>query len=377
MATEAPVKDADQAPGKRLIGARVADRYQLIRLIGVGAVGQVFEARQVVLRRPVAVKLVSFPAGTSGNEELVRRFALEGETLARLAHPNVVSIIDVGVWQNQGYLVMELLKGQTLAEVFEVEGRIALPRLLHIARQLCSALVATHRAGVIHRDLKPNNLLLTTVGWDDSFVKVIDFGIVKDLNADHQLTVQGSPLGTPRYMAPEQVLGATAEICPATDIYSVGAMLYRGAIGQTLFPNAQGMFQLIAQLREEPARFDAVLPGHGLPPAFEAVVRKCLSKKPADRFSTASELDAALAEVERGLAGARSEETTTLGGHLPEPHALRRLKAAAADEPTVLGTRAVFQLLVLALIIGSSIGFAYALAARLAGPAEAPAPWTD
>ncbi|HMV69649.1 MAG TPA: serine/threonine-protein kinase [Myxococcota bacterium] len=298
-----PVRTPEEtaAGSSTLLGARVGDRYELVRLIGVGAVGQVFEARQVALARRVAVKLVPLPAGEGASGPQARRFAIEGETLARLAHPHVVSVFDVGVWRGQGFLVMELLPGRTLGDLMEEAGRVPLTRLIRVARQVCAALDATHRAGVIHRDLKPTNILLATVGGDDTFVKVIDFGIAKDLNSEAQLTVQGTPLGTPRYMAPEQVTGAAGAIGPAADIYSLGAILFRGAMGRTMFPDAHGMFQLIAHLREPPPRFDDVCPGHGLPPAFEEIVRRCLEKRLEDRYASAAELDLALARIEAEL----------------------------------------------------------------------------
>lgn len=286
---------------RSVLGHTVDGRFELVKLIALGAVGDVYEARQLALRRPVALKLVDLSSEDASTAAARSRFKLEADTLARIVHPNVVSIIDVGIWHGRGFLAMELLEGRSLADVLQSTHRMPLPRLLRVARQICLALDATHRVGIVHRDLKPDNVLLTRFGGLEDHVKVIDFGVAKDLHGTAQLTIQGTVLGTPRYMAPEQIASQQDEIGPATDLYALGAILYRAALGRPVFPHQEGMAQLLAHMREDPPPFDQALPGHGLPPAFEKLVMRCLRKRAADRFPSARALDEALAEVEQAL----------------------------------------------------------------------------
>ncbi|HMV70041.1 MAG TPA: serine/threonine-protein kinase, partial [Myxococcota bacterium] len=286
---------------ERLVGQLVDQRYELRRLIAVGAAGAVFDACQTGLGRRVALKLMQSQGDPAADADLRRRVKLEAETLARLAHPNVVGVFDVGVWRGQSFLVMEMLTGRTLSEVLREVRRMPLGRLIPIARQICRALDVTHRAGVIHRDLKPSNVMITAFGDVLDHVKLVDFGVAKDLRAASQLTVQGTMLGTPKYMAPEQISCDAEAIGPATDIYALGALLYRASIGRGVFPGLQGVQQLVAHVREPPPPFDEALPGHGLPRRFEEVVLQCLSKRPQDRFSSARALEAELAEIEARL----------------------------------------------------------------------------
>ncbi|HMV69775.1 MAG TPA: serine/threonine-protein kinase, partial [Myxococcota bacterium] len=287
-----------------LIGQVIDDRYELQRVLAVGAAGAVFEARHVALGRRLALKLMRRQADVATDRDVRRRVRVEAETLARLAHPNIVAVFDVGLWRGQSFFVMELLDGLTLSGLMRHIGPIPLKRLLPLARQICRALDATHSAGVIHRDLKPSNVMIVRADGED-VVKLVDFGVAKDLRAVTRHTLQGAMLGTPKYMAPEQIVDDAGPVGPAADLYALGAILYRAVIGRGVFPGLRGVQQLVAHVRQEPPGFDVARPGHGLPGRFERAVLRCLAKRPEDRFPSAMALDAELAAIEDELGGAR------------------------------------------------------------------------
>jgi serine/threonine protein kinase len=381
LGTESPEDDGRIDAAQLLVGQRVGDRYELVKLLAVGAVGQVYEARQMALSRPVALKLIQLPEDDSRAAALRARFKLEAETLARLAHPNIVSIFDVGTWRGQGFIVMELLQGRTLSETLRKTRRMPLGRLIPIARQICQALDVTHRAGIIHRDLKPSNILLTWFSDQEDHVKLIDFGVAKDLQSNIDLTNQGTLIGTPRYMSPEQITCAADEVGPAADIYSLGAIMYRAALGKGVFPNAPGMSQLIAHVREAPPTFSEALEGHGLPPAFEQLVLRCLAKKPEDRFPSARALDQALAAIEEHLTPAdhlvpvtpSPSNAGSLMAHertIMTLSSLNELSSAELIEEPEVNYRSHKPLIAGAVALGALLGLAFVLRGGPSAPPE-------
>lgn len=272
--------------------------YRTLRSIGAGAMGQVFEAEHVGLRRRVAVKLLG--AAVAGDPVFVDRLRLEAQALASVRHPNVVMIHDhAATPAGVPFLVLELLQGRTLQALLRDRGAIALDEALLLLDQVLSGLTAIHAAGLTHRDLKPANIFLCDDGGRTT-VKLLDFGIVKLSRGDRASgiaplrypTEQGQAIGTPSFMAPEQAMG---EACDArTDVYAVGVLLYLLLSGRTPFQHHRTFVAVLgAQVMEAPPSLSQVA-AQAIPAAVEAVVSRALAKKPADRFDSITALGAAL-----------------------------------------------------------------------------------
>ncbi|MBA4861554.1 serine/threonine protein kinase [Streptomyces sp. PSKA54] len=268
----------------------VADRYRLHSPIGRGGMGEVWRATDEVLGRPVAVKLLlsqeSDPSATA-------RFRLEAQTSARLSHPHVVGVFDFGAWDGRFYLVMELVEGGSLAQETSGGARLAPERVAAIAEQAAAGLAAAHREGVVHRDIKPGNLLLAA----DGTVKLGDFGIARFLDDPAAaLTSTGQIVGTGLYLAPERALGQQAG--PASDVYSLGCVLYQLLSGQPPFV-ADTATALLYQHVDAPP----VPPGRlgvAVPPAFENYLLGLLAKRPEERPSAQQVADWFRADAWRG-----------------------------------------------------------------------------
>jgi eukaryotic-like serine/threonine-protein kinase len=198
--------------------ALLAERYRIERRLGLGGMAVVHLARDTLLDRPVAVKLLADRYG--GDEELRERFLREGRFAARLSHPHVVGVFDTGEAEGQPYLVLEYVEGASLAEELARRGRFPVTEVVELGRQACAGLAHAHAAGLVHRDVKPQNLLLRS----DGVLKVADFGIARATDGGATLTQAGTLLGTASYMAPEVAEGAPATA--AADVYSLGAVLY-------------------------------------------------------------------------------------------------------------------------------------------------------
>ena len=220
-------------------GARIDERFELRRLLGAGAMGAVYLARDLELDEDVALKIL--PPLQSGDETSVKRFINEIRLARRISHPNVVRTHDVGRWSGGLFLTMEYVEGRTLREEMDARGRLPESEVLAIVTQLLDALLVAHASGVIHRDIKPQNLLLDASG----VLKVLDFGIAVLQGASGELTEAGLVVGTPAYMAPEQLLGNP--LTPAADLYAVGIVLYE-ALSGTLPFSAPSPMSLVAQM---------------------------------------------------------------------------------------------------------------------------------
>ncbi len=273
----------------------LAGRYRLDRRIAEGGFGIVYRATQLNLDRPVAVKVISTPEDERDEESAKERFMLEAATLAKLVHPNVVTIHDYGRTDaGELFIVMEYLDGQHLDYIVQHEGPLPFRRIVRIAVQIARALRAAHASNVVHRDLKPANVML--VGGqeenDADQAKVLDFGLVKLMDGrsggPDDLTESTSLLGTPKYMAPEQICGEVTDA--RTDIYSLGCVLYFMASGVPPFDEETKFGIVQAHLTRVPAPTGESGYRRTTPPALESVIMRCLEKTPSERYASAEEL---------------------------------------------------------------------------------------
>jgi serine/threonine-protein kinase len=286
--------------GKQVTKAREMGSYQLGELIKRGGMGEIYKATHRMLARPAAIKLIRAEMlGTEQGESAelaMKRFRREAEAAANLRSPHTVELFDFGVTEDQTlYFVMELLEGMDLETLVREHGPVPPARAVHILKQACESLAEAHELGLVHRDIKPANIHLGKAGIRRDFVKVLDFGLVKSLDkeklGDSLATAVGRTPGTPSYMPPEMTLNETVD--GRADIYALGCVGYYLLSGKLVF-DATNAFQMIAMhIRNEPV--PPSLRGNvEIPRALEAVILKCLAKKPEDRYSSAIELSKAL-----------------------------------------------------------------------------------
>ncbi len=269
--------------------ARKLGQYKIERTLGAGAMGEVFEATHAMLRRPTAIKLLR-PDITG--VETIQRFEREVRETSVLSHPNTVRIYDFGhTPDGLFYYAMELLDGRDLADCVKAHGPMPPARVIHILSQACGALKEAHDHGLVHRDIKPGNLMLVRRAGEHDVVKVVDFGLVKDLGADSSLTQVGTVCGTPETMAPEIVMGREASA--SSDLYSLGAVGYFLLTGVPVFDVDAPMQFLTSHMNEEPTAPSSRRAD--VPADLDAVILRCLRKEPEDRFAGAGDLRAALA----------------------------------------------------------------------------------
>jgi WD40 repeat protein/tRNA A-37 threonylcarbamoyl transferase component Bud32 len=276
---ERVLRDAT-APDAGSMPAQIAG-YQILEVLGHGGMGVVYKARQLALNRLVALKMVL--AGEHASPQHLARFLVEAETVARLSHPNIVQIHEFGSYDGQPFLALEYIDGGALAD--RIAGRPWEPRrAAALCEQLARAVDHAHRQGVVHRDLKPGNVLLTAEGTP----KVADFGLAKQIEGGSGLTSTGAVLGTPSYMAPEQAGGHAKRVGPATDIYSLGAILYELLTGRpppVADTSVQLLVKVVTEEVVEPTRLQP-----GLPVDLATICMRCLQKDPARRYRSASDL---------------------------------------------------------------------------------------
>jgi serine/threonine protein kinase len=274
----------------QLLGRVLAETYRIESLLGRGGMGEVYLATHLRLPRRFAVKVL-YAFGPAHSQE-VTRFRREAEVVASLGHPHIVEVVDFNhTTEGAPYIVMELLEGEDLATRLKRVGRLSLGRTAKVLRQAASALHAAHQRGVIHRDLKPRNIFLCVKADQRDWVKVVDFGLSKVTGAHTQVTNAQMAIGTPRYMSPEQALGYSSKADARSDVFAMGAILYRSLSGQLPFRgnNVQTVLYQIVHL--DPPPLTEAVPG--LPPAVSAAVARALSKEPNDRYQSMEELSRA------------------------------------------------------------------------------------
>ncbi|HKP56509.1 MAG TPA: serine/threonine-protein kinase [Polyangiales bacterium] len=297
----AELVEASSVDSDPLLGCVLGDTYQILRVIGEGGMGRVYEARHMRLTsKRVAIKVLH--GDLTREAQALGRFLREAEATGALQHPNIVATFDVNELNDgRPYIVTELLQGEQLGAYFERHGKLAVEEAVAICRPICKALISAHEKGIVHRDIKPENLFLVAEGSART-TKVLDFGISQVGSAPGKLTKTGTVMGTPTYMPPEQARGKRVD--HRADVYSVGAILYEAVTGKRPFDGDEPMATLAAVLTEDPPRPRNLVPT--LPPGLELVIQKAMAKLPRDRYATMRELDDALAEFDASAsAGAR------------------------------------------------------------------------
>ena len=311
------------------------DRYRLVELVGAGGMATVYSGQDLMLERPVAVKFLREPYAS--DTESRGRFLLEGRAAAKLDHPNIVRIYDVGEdVGNHPYLVMELVEGEDLKAVIRRDGPLDVSRALTLAREICSGVGQAHTAGIVHCDLKPQNILVTASGH----VKVTDFGIARALHQDEVSdAVADEPVdvvwGSPHYLSPEQAMGQPPT--PASDVYSIGVMLYEMLTGVPPFHDPDPAVLAAKHCREEPPPLTSLNPR--IPTGLDWLVRKILSKDPSRRYRNADQLGVALdsyLSIGQGSTGPQTpvvEETPVIPTRLVEQTVQASIRHATPPPP--------------------------------------------
>ncbi len=305
MAAAEPPDDSDASARAAdtldpLLGVTIDGRFRIVDVIGKGGMGRVFRAMQLPLNRPVALKVLDSRYGAGRDESFRQRFLVEAAMTARLSHPNTVRVLDYGSTPDGlFFLAMEYLEGETLEALLK-RGALPWRRVLTMGQQISRALKEAHSLGVVHRDLKPGNIVVLATDDDTDHVKVLDFGLVKSFIEGRELegraiTQQGMLMGSPPYMAPEQ--GEKNRADPRSDIYSLGTVLFEALTGQPPFLGGSAIEIILKHVHQKvpplvaPERFEAP------PPLLIELVNKCLAKSPMDRFQTMDEVLQAMAEI--------------------------------------------------------------------------------
>jgi serine/threonine protein kinase len=326
------VTDAGFAQG--LVGITLDGRYRLDAVLGEGGMGSVFRATQLAMDRKVAVKLLK-PHLVS-DEQALQRFAREARATLKVESPHAVKVLDFGVTPLRDYyMVLEYLDGRTVHRELEIDGPFAPARVAHIARQALSALGAAHAQGLIHRDVKPDNLLLMRVGNDPDYTKILDFGVAKLMQgaagdaSQLALTAAGMVFGTPEFMSPEQACGQVLD--GRSDLYSLAATMYVMLTGTTLFAGTTAIELLTHHARTPAPHLGVARPELAAYPELDQLLQRCLVKHRSQRPESAAAMDALIRAIEPTL-------TRPPGARAP-------VAAPSPTPPAVIHTSSYFQAL--------------------------------
>src|SRR5688572_5683766 len=275
------------------------ENFEIIRQIGSGGMGAVYLGRDVALDRPVAIKVIR---GDMYEEEALNRFFHEARAAAALRHPNIITIYASGKHEHLPYMVMEFVEGESVAQIIMTGDELSILSKLSCLEQLCSGLHFAHRAGIIHRDVKPANVMVDK----DGMVRILDFGIARIEGS--VMTQGGAMIGSVNYMSPEQMLGTTIDY--RSDIFSVGLLAYELLSGQQAFKGGinDGLLQRLPH--EQPPALSDLCPD--LPIGLEGVVFRALEKVPEDRFRDLAEMRTAIVDIQRRLETPAGENTVVL-----------------------------------------------------------------
>ena len=290
---------AMQAKKDPYLGCTIDARYKVESLLGEGGMGRVYLCSHTIIGKRVAMKVLL--SDMARDKEVTERFLNEAKSASAIGNPHIIDISDFGQFPDgAAYFVMEFLDGVPLTNAVEEGKAVPVSRILNIARQLAEGLSAAHEAGIVHRDLKPDNIFLISRGSNKDFVKILDFGIAKvSTSGEGRLTKAGAVFGTPHYMSPEQAAGAPVD--HRGDIYSFGVILYELASGKVPFDADNFMGILTQHMYKAPVPIRALVPQpQEVPPGLEAIVLKCLSKRPEQRYQTMDELLQDLDKLDSG-----------------------------------------------------------------------------
>jgi serine/threonine-protein kinase len=352
-----------EVPSDSLVGRRLSQRYEILGLIGLGGAGHVYEAVQHPLGRRVAIKVMRTDIASSARQQFAQRFLREAALAGRLHHPNIVTVHDFGDDDGLLYVVMELLQGRTLQKALK-HGPLPAEEVARIGIGLSRGLRHAHEQGLVHRDVKPLNIMLVTDDEGREQPKLMDFGLVKSLRTeDDSMTLVGQFMGTPAFMAPEQARGQ--EIDGRADLYALGVVLYRMLSGQLPFEADHPLGYAVLHQSEPIPPMATLAPDVKVSAELEQIVRRAMAKKPDDRFPDA----AAMAEALERWLSLRLQPSPTV----PPAHELPQAPARKAGLLVVVGTVAMAVAGVSLLgvgVVGLALGF---LTAR-SGPAPGPAP---
>ncbi len=313
-------------------GTIIAGHYEILCVLGQGAMGTVYKARHVLVDSVRAIKLIR--SDQADNSKVLRRFQLEGKAALTLEHPNIGRVYEFGIETTlqRPYLVMDFLDGKTLSGTLSEEGVLTTERACRLISQVCEGLQEAHSKGVVHRDIKPGNIILTTDLTGAETAKIVDFGIAKMIGTDdsQNLTQTGEVFGTPLYMSPEQCLGRKVDA--RSDLYSLGCVLYECLSGKPPFAGSSSLETIMMHVNGALPAFDNKI----ISVQLKSVLLKTLSKKPEERFQSASDLTEALTQV-----------GSSVRAHFD--NTMRLLKRARRDD-TSMGALVLIVLIFLSLV---------------------------
>jgi serine/threonine-protein kinase len=299
----------------------VADKYQIVRPIKSGGMGEVYEARHVKLGRRVAIKFLRSTLAQDATHKA--RFDREASVAGGLEHENIVPLLDIGS-DEQGvpFIVMEYVVGETLRTIIDESAPLPVPRAVAMALQICAGLQAAHARGIIHRDLKPDNLMVSTRTDGRDWVRILDFGIARTLHATAQpdVTAAGEVLGTAHYMSPEQARGETIDV--RSDVHAVGAILYELLSGEKVHPGETYNAAIYHVLRKEYSPLDSLRPT--LPYDLVGAVHRALAAQPSERFASVEDFASSLSTFAKADRTVVERETITGTRRITPPGAPHR-----------------------------------------------------
>jgi serine/threonine-protein kinase len=349
--------------GETVTGRVLAGRYRILGQIGAGAMGAVYKAEEMQTRQRVAIKLLS--RERRGDAESIARFQREAHMASRISHPNAVRTFDAGTTEDgAAYIAMEYVEGEPLSRHIKAQAPLPLARVIAITWQAAAALHSGHELNVVHRDFKPDNVLLCRQADGTDAVKVLDFGLAKPTAVDPQfqeLTQVGYVVGTPQYISPEQV--KNEPVSARSDLYSLAIVVYEMLTGGLPFTGKTPQRQMFNRLLEEPLALSVVNPTLVLPPEVEMVVMKALSRRPEERYASTVEFAQALANAAHSgfeqtrqgqtvIARAASQPARPAAHGYPPPasHAARPSGSSNKSIIIVIGVVALVVLLLLAVL---------------------------